>query len=79
MMPTFLDSHKMGNMEEEAIRQAQNAPKDEFGITHKNILYNKEEDRCYCLLDAPSKDAVQQHHQKLGMNCDWIVEVKSTA
>lgn len=79
MMPTFLDSHKMGSMEEEAIRQAQNAPKDEFGITHKNILYNKEEDRCYCLLDAPSKDAVQQHHQKLGMNCDWIVEVKSTA
>ncbi|MEP0823905.1 MAG: DUF4242 domain-containing protein [Nitrososphaera sp.] len=78
-MPTFLDSHKMGSMEEEAIRQAQNAPKDEFGITHKNILYNKEEDRCYCLLDAPSKDAVQQHHQKLGMNCDWIVEVKSTA
>ena len=78
-MPTFLDSHKMGSMEEEAIRQAQNAPKDEFGITHKNILYNKEEDRCYCLLDAPSKDAVQQHHQKLGLNCDWIVEVKSTA
>lgn len=78
-MPTFLDSHKMGSMEEEAIRQAQKAPKDEDGIAHKNIFFNKEEDRCFCLLDAPSKDAVEKHHQKLGMKCDWIVQVQSAA
>ncbi|HEX7032229.1 MAG TPA: nickel-binding protein [Nitrososphaera sp.] len=78
-MPTFLDSHAIGSMEEEAIRQAQKAPKDEYGITHKNIYFNKEEDRCFCLLDAPSKDAIEKHHQNLGMKCDWIVEVKSAA
>lgn len=78
-MPTFLDSHAMGNLEEAALRQAQKSLRDEFGITHKNILFNKEEDRCYCLLDAPNKEAIDKHHQKFGLKCDWIVEVKSTA
>jgi Nickel responsive protein SCO4226-like len=32
----------------------------------------------YCILDAPNKDAVVKHHQKFGMKCDWITEVKTT-
>jgi hypothetical protein len=54
-------------------------PKDEHGVTHENILYSYEEDKLFCLLDAPDKEAVRQHHQKLGISCDWIVEVKTTA
>ena len=79
IMPTFLDAHTMGNMEEEALKQAQNSPKDEFGITHKNILFNKEQNKCFCVLDAPNREAVDKHHQKFGLKCDWIVEVQSTA
>ena len=41
-------------------------PKDEFGITHDNMVYNKEEDKWYRPLDAPSKEAVEKHHQKDG-------------
>jgi hypothetical protein len=37
-----------------AARHALNAPKDEFGILYKNILYNKEENKAFCTLDAPS-------------------------
>ena len=48
-------------------------------MTPDNILYNKEEDRFFCLLDAPSKDAVIKHHEKYGFKCDWITEVKTTA
>jgi Protein of unknown function (DUF4242) len=79
IIPTFLDAHTMGNMEEEALKQAQNSPKDEFGITHKNILFNKEQNKCFCVLDAPNREAVDKHHQKFGLKCDWIMEVQSTA
>jgi len=43
------------------------------------IYYNREEDRFFCLLDAPSKEAVVKHHEKHGFKCDWITEVKTTA
>ena len=58
-MPAYLDAHDLGNMTEEQLKQAQNLPKDEFGVTTKNMLYNKEVNLLYCILDAPSKDAVQ--------------------
>ena len=38
-MPKFLGSHKIGNVQEEQLIQAQNMPKDEHGVTHENILY----------------------------------------
>ena len=79
MMPKFLDAHSLKGVDEETIRKAQKMPKDEFGITHDNMMYNKEEDRWYCLLDAPSREAVEKHHQKAGITCEWITEVKTTA
>jgi hypothetical protein len=78
-MPTYLDGHDLGNTTEEQIKKAQKAPADEFGITHKNMFYNLEENKFYCLLDAPSKDAIQKHHEKAGLKCDWITEVKTSA
>jgi hypothetical protein len=78
-MPKFLDAHKMGDLDEEALKKAQQSPPDEFGITHENIMYNENEDKLYCLLNAPNKDAVQKHHGKFGLNCEWITEVKTTA
>ena len=55
------------------------SPKDEFGVTHVNILFNLEADRVFCILDAPSKDAVEKNHKKIGIKCEWIMEVKETA
>ncbi len=78
-MPTYLDAHDLGNATEEQLKQVQNAPKDEFGVTHKNILYNKEENKAFCILDAPNKDAVEKTHEQFGMKCNWITEVKTTA
>jgi hypothetical protein len=77
-MPKFLDVHSMKGVDEETIRKAQKMPKDEFGITHDNMMYNKQEDKWFCLLDAPSKEAVEKHHQKAGITCEWITEVKTT-
>lgn len=77
-MPKFLDSHHMGRVDENTLRNVQNSPADEFGVIHENIMYNQEEDKLFCLLDAPDKEAVNKHHQKLGIHCEWITEVKTT-
>jgi hypothetical protein len=77
-MPKYLDSHQMGNATEEQIRQAQSAPIGQDGVRALNILYNKDENKLFCLTEAPNKEAVDRHHQELGMKCDWITEVKTT-
>lgn len=78
-MPRYLDVHTLGDLSEETLKKLQQSPEDEFGITHANIIYNKEEDKCFCLLDAPNREAVEKHHHKAGLKCDWVTEVKSTA
>jgi hypothetical protein len=79
-MPKFLDAHSIPDeLTDDALKELQNAPVDEFGVTHLNILYNKDENKGFFLLDAPDREAVEQHHAKGGMTCDWIVEVKTTA
>jgi hypothetical protein len=78
-MPKFLDAHALKGTDEETLRNLQKAPADEFGIKHVNLMYNQDEDRFFCLTEAPNKDAVQKHHSKHGFNCEWITEVKTTA
>lgn len=78
-MAKFLDVHPLKGFDEETLRKLQESPVDEFGIRHHNILYNEEEDKVFCLLDAPSKEAVEKHHNKAGVECERIVEVKTTA
>jgi Protein of unknown function (DUF4242) len=77
-MPKYIDTHGMGDLDPAVLKKLQNAPRDEFGITHHDILYNKEEDRVYCVLDAPNAEAVHKHHAKAGIKCDWVHEVSST-
>jgi len=77
-MVKFLDAHPFSPFTEAQLRQAQNAPRDEFGVTHDNIIFNEKENKLFCLLDAPNREAVQKHHAKANVKCDWIVEVKST-
>ena len=78
-MPKFLDVHSLKGVDEEIIRKAQSMPKDEFGITHDNMMYNAEDDKWFWLLDSASKEAVEKHHQKAGITPEWIKEVKTTA
>jgi hypothetical protein len=74
-MPKFLDVHPLKGFEEETLKKLQTSPVDEFGIKHLNIMYNQQEDRFYCLLDAPDKQDALLH----GVKCEWIREVKTTA
>ena len=31
----------------------------------------------FCYLEAPSREAVEMHHENLNLKCDWITEVES--
>jgi hypothetical protein len=76
--PKFIDTHPLGPLTANVLRKLQTAPSDEFGVTHHDILFNEAEDKVYCVLNAPNRAAVQKHHEKAGLHCDWIHEVKST-
>ncbi len=77
-MPKYLDAHPLSPFNAEMLKQAQNSPRDEFGVLHHNILFNEKENKLFCLLEAPNAKAVESHHQKAGVTCDWIMEVEST-
>jgi hypothetical protein len=77
-MPKFIDSHPMGSITPETLRKLQTAPKDEYGITHHDILFNKSENKVFCVLNAPDKDSVRRHHDHHGIKCDWVEEIEST-
>ena len=54
----------MKGITEETLKQIEISPKDEFSVTHVNILFNPEADRVFCILDAPDKGAVEKNHKK---------------
>jgi hypothetical protein len=73
-MPVFLDVHKVP-FKEENLRELVGAPRDEYGVSHVNLFYNREAGVCFCLLDAPDTEAVIKHHDKVNIACEWITEV----
>jgi len=73
-MPVFLDVHTMPSLEIENVEELIGS-KDEFDVTPINILFNKDADLCYCVQEAPNKEAVEKHHSKFHLKCEWITEV----
>ena len=77
-MPKFIDSHEMEPFTAEQLRELQNAPADEFGVTHHDILFSEKENKIYCVLDAPDAETIHRHHEKAGIRCDFVHQVDST-
>jgi hypothetical protein len=77
-LPKFLDVHSLeGIRDEGTLRKLQQSPMDEFGVKHLNILFNRQANICFCLLEAPNREAVEKHHAKYSIKCNWITEVES--
>ena len=74
-----MDFHPMGNLDEKDLRKFQLEPRDEYGVKTLNTFYDVESGMMFCLLDAPDKKAVELHHLKARLKCDWITQVKMTA
>jgi hypothetical protein len=54
----FLDVHPTGGVNEDMLKKMQNELPDEFGVTTENIMYNIEDDKVFCLIEAPNKSAL---------------------
>ena len=78
-MPAFLDFHSMSRYTEDDLKKSQKDPRDEFGVKVLNTFYDLDSGTMFCLVDAPDKYAVERHHSKFGINCDWITPVKMTS
>ncbi len=77
-MPTFLDFHSMAKFTENDLKKSQKEPRDELGVKVLNTFYDSDSGTMFCLVDAPDRYAVERHHSKFGMKCDWITQVKMT-
>ena len=66
----------MNDLNPEDLEKAVNSPRDKFGVTHLEIFYNQNEDKLYCVLDAPNEESIWKHHEALGLKCEFITNVK---
>lgn len=78
-MPAFLDFHSMGRYDEDDLKKSQKEPRNELGVKVINTFYDLDSGMMFCLVDAPDKYAVERHHSRYGVRCDWITPVKMTA
>ena len=76
-MPIFIDGHEMGKLDAIKLKKIVNNPPDKHGVTHKDILFNEKENKLFCILEAPNKEAIENHHHDVGIKCDFIVEATS--
>ena len=74
-----MDFPSMGDYTEDDLRKGQNEPRDEFGVKILNTFYDIDSGMMFCLVDAPDRYAVEKHHSKFGMKCDWITQIKMTS
>jgi hypothetical protein len=69
----------MGRYNEDDLKKSLKEPRNELGVKVLNTFYDLDSGTMFCLVDAPNKYAVERHHSKYGMKCDWITPVKMTA
>jgi len=79
-MPQFMDYHDDLKLPASAIEQiaqgARDGDTDEFGVRQIE-LYHNADGKVYCLLEAPSEEAVRQHHAALDVPCGDVHPVSS--
>ena len=79
MVPLFMDYHDELKLPPEAIEQITEEAKarksDQFGVRQAELFHNAD-GKVYCLLEAPSAEAVRQHHDALGVDCGEVHEVR---
>jgi hypothetical protein len=76
-MPAFLDFHSMGRYTEDDLKKGQN-PETNLELKY-SIFFMIWTRLMFCLVDAPDRHAVEKHHSKFGIKCDWITPEKMTS
>jgi hypothetical protein len=79
-MPLYLDIHyKIAGVTPEALEEAHKrdlAVQDKYGVRYLKYWYDIATERVFCLIEGPSKEAVEAVHREAHGNiADEIIEV----
>lgn len=75
-MPLFADEHPINEVSLEKIKEAINRDTGEFGVSMVELFYNPKTQEMHCLLEAPNVNSILDHHAKLGIKCNSIIQVE---
>jgi hypothetical protein len=78
-MPKFLDVYSFHSLGESKVKELQKSPPDEFGVKHLSISIIEQLICVFVFLKPPNREAVEKHHEKINLKCDWITQVESAA
>jgi Protein of unknown function (DUF4242) len=77
-MPKFMSSHTMpaGALKREQVDQMAKAAQSDPVVKPYRSFLNLAEGRVFCVMEAPSKDALASWFSKMQMPCDYITPVE---
>ncbi|HET6573108.1 MAG TPA: nickel-binding protein [Fimbriiglobus sp.] len=77
-MPRFMSSHTMpaGALRPEQVSQMADAAQKDAVVRPYRSFLNLSEGKVFCVMEAPSKEALAGWFQKMNMPCDYITPVE---
>jgi hypothetical protein len=77
-MPKFMSSHTMpaGAMQREQVNQMAQAAQNDGTVRPYRSFLNLSEGKVFCVMEAPTKQALADWFQKMKMPCDYISSVE---
>jgi hypothetical protein len=77
-MPKFMSSHNMpaGAMKREQVDQLAQAAQNDTTVKPYRSFLNLAEGKVFCVMEAPSKEALAAWFKKMSMPCDYITPVE---
>lgn len=75
-MAIFTDGHRISEDSLEKIKNAINEDANEFGVSIFELYYNQKTCQVQCFMEAPNEGAVLNHHEKLGIKCDYVYRLE---
>ena len=77
-MPKFMSSHSMpaGAMKREQVDQMAKAAQSDATVKPYRSFLNLAEGKVFCVMEAPTKEALAAWFKKMSMPCDYITQVE---
>ena len=70
-----MDTHKVPFTKQQ-LQELCASPRDEFGVAHVDVLFNKEANVCFCVLDAPDEEAVKNTMKKPMSSVNGLLKLR---
>jgi hypothetical protein len=77
-MPKFMSGHTMpaGALKREQVDQLAQAAQNDATVKPYRSFLNLAEGKVFCVMEAPSKEALSSWFKKMNMPCDYITQVE---